>query len=105
MEMKKVFHELSKKEQNEIRRKYKDEWSKDYKTSIRLYVVYVIVGILALLGVGIMYFVGFMLGLVLFLGCFVLMFVIIYLLKKSNQRFFAFLDSLDMIYDRQDIKK
>ncbi len=96
--MKKVFHELSSKEQDEIRRKYKRECSKDYKYSIHLYIIYVILGILSVLGIGLVYY-DFMMGLVLFTISFILMGIVVYFLYLSNKNFIRFLKRINMKYE------
>lgn len=100
-----VFHELSKKEQNDIRRKYKAECSNHYKHSIHLYILYVLVGIVALLGLVVMNFYTIFWGSVIFGISFLLLIFIIRLLNQSNYYFYEFLKENHMIYDKKAYKK
>lgn len=95
-----VFHDLSFKEQNEIRRKYKKECYKDYRYSIKLYILYVILGIIALGGLAIT-IVNYFLGLLIFTISFIMMIINIYFLKLSNLKFFKFLKKNNYKYDRK----
>lgn len=97
---KEVFHDLSLKEQNEIRRKYKKECYEDYRYSIKLYILYVILGIIALGGLTII-FVNYFLGLLIFTISFLMMIVNVYFLKLSNLNFFKFLKKNNYIYERK----
>lgn len=97
---KKIFHDLSYKEQNEIRRKYKNECYKDYSYSIKLYVLYVILGIGALSGLFVL-LIDLFLGLLIFILCFIMMIINIYFLKLSNDKFFRYLKKHNYLYDRK----
>lgn len=102
---KKIFHDLSKKEQNAIRRKYKSECSTYYKHSIHLYIIYVILGIISILSMVGMAYINFIISLIILIVTVILMIITIHLLKKSNINFFNFLKENNMIYDSKNIKK
>lgn len=96
-----IFHELSKQEQNNIRRKYKEECKNDYDYSIRLYVIYSVLGFFVLLGLIIMLFKDVMIGSLIFVISLILMIIDVYFLYRSNYVFFRFLKRNGYIYDRK----
>ncbi len=102
MENKKVFHELSRREQNKIRRMYKEYRKKDYDYSIKLYILYVVLGILGLIGLLFVIFKLYRIGFILFSLSFILMIFDIYLLYKSNNNFKKFLEENGYIYDAKN---
>lgn len=96
----KYFHDLSRNEQQEIRKKYKNECLRDYEYSIRLYVIYVILGIIAVLGLFLI-LVTEILGGVIFILSFIFMIINIYFLNKSNENFYRFLKKNGYQYSRK----
>lgn len=100
----KVFHDLSNREQNDIRRSYKDKCSREYKYSIHLYILYVILGILAILGMIVSFF-DFLLGMIIFTLSFIFMIIDIYFLNKSNANFYRYLKSIGYVYDNKMKKR
>lgn len=100
--MTKVFHELPGREQDAIRRKYKEECSKSYKYSIHLFILYVILGILSVLGLLLVSY-NFILGLLVFTISFILLIVVLYFLKLSNRNFIKYLKKNNMIYDKRNV--
>lgn len=97
--MEKIFHSLTSKEQNEIRREYKESCKNDYDYSIRLYIIYVVLGILTLIGFVIMFFIDLMLGSIIFSLGLILMIIVIYFLDRSNEKFYKFLKRKGYRYD------
>lgn len=95
----KVFHELSNKEQNDIRRRYKQERYKDYRYSIHLYILYVFLGIVSLSGIFLCYL-NTIIGATVFILGFLLMIINIYFLIKSNANFYKYLNSIGYVYDK-----
>lgn len=96
----KVFHELSSNDQNAIRRKYKKECYREYRYSINLYILYVILGILSLIGLVLCLF-NLLWGMVLFTLSFILMIINIYFLSKSNDNFYKYLNKNGYFYDKK----
>ena len=101
MHKKKIFHDLSKEEQNNIRREYKEKCSRDYNYSIRLYILYVILGIITLLGTIIALYLDVMIGSLIFLLGFIFMIIVIYFLDLSNNKFYRFLKRKGFKYDKR----
>ncbi len=89
----KSFSKLDCKKQNEIRRKYKKEWSKEYKYSIHLFILYTILGIIAILGL-IISFKDLFLGMLIFTLAFILDLIVLYFLYNSNKSFYKFLNKI-----------
>lgn len=87
----KLFHELSNKEQNKIRKEYKDTCYNSYIYSIRLYILYSILGAFVLIGLGILLFKDVMLGSLIFTISLIFMFITLYFLYLSNDQFYRFL--------------
>lgn len=96
----KVFHELSCKEQNDIRRKYKEECNREYRYSINLYILYVILGIICVIGLFVC-FLNILWGMVIFTLGIILMIIDIYFLKRSNDSFYKYLKSIGYVYDKK----
>lgn len=99
--MSKIFHELSKVEQDNIRREYKRICLREYEYSIRLYILYVILGITTLIGLIIALYLDTMLGSVLFTLGIILMIITIYFLNLSNNSFYRFLKRKGFKYDKR----
>ena len=99
--MSKIFHELSKVEQDNIRREYKRIYLREYEYSIRLYILYVILGITTLIGLIIALYLDTMLGSVLFTLGIILMIITIYFLNLSNNSFYRFLKRKGFKYDKR----
>lgn len=87
----KYFHELDKKAQNNLRREYKNKFPQEYNYSIKLYILYVIIGIITVFSLLLMIFISFKLGLSLFIIGFITLIIIINFLNKSNKPFYDFL--------------
>ncbi len=96
----KVFHKLNFKEQNAIRNQYRKECYKEYKYSINLYILYVILGILSLGGLLFCY-INLLWGMVIFTLNFIFMIVVLYFLIRSNYSFYKFLNSIGYVYDEK----
>jgi hypothetical protein len=92
-EIMKKFHKLSKKEQNEIRSSYKKTHNKDYRYSINLFIVYVVVGIAGLLGLIYFLLYGNKNGIYIYIGSFILLIGLVLLLNQSNQSFYKYLNN------------
>lgn len=97
---KKVFHKLNCKEQNVIRKQYKKECYKEYRYSINLYILYVILGLLSLGGLLFCY-INLLWGMVIFALSFIFMIVVIYFLMRSNYNFYKYLNSIGYVYDEK----
>ncbi len=97
----KVFHNLSKIEQNNIRREYKEKCKKDYNYSIRLYILYTILGFLTLVGVIILLYKDIMIGSLILVISLIFMIIDIYFLYRSNYKFYYFLKRKGYIYDKK----
>ncbi|MGN1370836.1 MAG: hypothetical protein ACI4XM_00945 [Candidatus Coprovivens sp.] len=98
----KIFHELSNCKQNDIRREYKLLCKDSYNYSIRLYVLYVILGILSIIGLIISLYIDLMIGSIIFVLSFILMIINIYFLNLSNKSFYKFLKKKGYKYDKRD---
>lgn len=99
--MSKIFHELSKAEQDNIRREYKEKCSREYNYSIRLYILYVILGIITLISLVIALYLDTMLGSILFILGIIFMLITIYFLNLSNNSFYRFLKRKGFKYDKR----
>lgn len=99
--MTKIFHELSKIEQDNIRREYKMTCYREYNYSIRLYILYVILGIESILGLIIALYLDVMLGSILFVLGIIFMIITIYFLNLSNNNFYKFLKKNNLEYDKR----
>lgn len=97
----KIFHKLSKEKQNDIRREYKEKWSVEYNYSIRLYIIYVILGVFTIIGLSIALFIDFMVGSLIFTMALILMIIVIYFLYRSNYNFYRFLKRKGYKYDEK----
>ena len=92
-ELMKKFHQLSKKEQNEIRAAFKKSHNKDYRESINLFICYVVLGILGLLGLLYFLLYGNKNGIYIYLISFILLIIFVILLNISNQSFYKYLNN------------
>ncbi len=99
--MSKIFHELSKVEQDNIRREYKEKCSREYNYSIKLYILYVILGIITLISLVIALYLDTMLGSILFVLGIIFMMITIYFLNLSNNSFYRFLKRKGFKYDKR----
>ena len=99
--MSKIFHELSKVEQDNIRREYKEKCSREYNYSIKLYILYVILGIITLISLVIALYLDTMLGSILFVLGIIFMLITIYFLNLSNNSFYRFLKRKGFKYDKR----
>lgn len=99
--MSKIFHELSKAEQDNIRREYKEKCSREYNYSIRLYILYVILGIITLISLVIALYLDTMLRSILFVLGIIFMLITIYFLNLSNNSFYRFLKRKGFKYDKR----
>ena len=92
-ELMKEFHKLSKEEQNEIRASYKKSHKKDYRYSINLFIVYVVIGIFGILGLVYFLLYGSRNGIYIYLVSFLLLIAFVILLNMSNQSFYKYLNN------------
>lgn len=97
----KVFHNLSKIEQNKIRKEYKEKCKVDYNYSIRLYILYSILGFFTLLGLIILLYKDIMIGSLILVLSLIFMIIDIYFLYRSNYKFYDFLRKKGYIYDKK----
>lgn len=88
----KKFKDLSKQEQNNLRKEYKTNYPKQYKYSIHLFIIYTILGLIALSGI-VISFTNIFLGITIFFISFLGLIFTLYLLNKSNQEFYKFLNN------------
>ena len=86
----KSFSELDSNKQDELRREYRDNYAKEYRYSIHLFILYTILGIASLIGL-ILIFIEPYMGTVLFLTSFIGDVIVLYFLYLSNQNFYKFL--------------
>ena len=86
----KSFSELDSNKQDELRREYRDNYAKEYRYSIHLFILYTILGIASLIGL-ILIFIEPYMGTVLFLTSFIGDVIVLYFLYLSNQNFYRFL--------------
>lgn len=89
----KQFHKLSKEEQNDIRISYKKSHNKDYRYSINLFIVYVVLGIFGLLGLIYFLIYGDLLGIYIYFGSFIGLIVLVIMLNQSNKSFYKYLNN------------
>ncbi len=87
----KKFKDLSKQEQNNLRKEYKTNYPKQYKYSIHLFIIYTILGLIALSGI-VISFTNIFLGIIIFFISFLGLIFTLYLLNKSNKEFYKFLN-------------
>lgn len=87
----KKFKDLSKQEQNNLRKEYKTNYPKQYKYSIHLFIIYTILGLIALSGI-VISFTNIFLGIIIFFISFLALIFTLYLLNKSNKEFYKFLN-------------
>ena len=92
-EIMKEFHKLSKEEQNKIRLSYKKSHNKEYRYSINLFIIYVVLGILGLLSLLYFLLYGNKYGIYIYLGSFLLLIILVQLLNQSNQSFYKYLNN------------
>ena len=86
----KSFSELDSNKQDELRREYRDNYAKEYRYSIHLFILYTILGIASLIGL-ILIFIEPYMGTILFVTSFILTGIVLYFLCLSNQNFYKFL--------------
>ena len=96
--MMKKFHSLSSKEQNKIRRDYKNKCKKEYNYSIKLFILYVILGILSIIGMYLLLYTDVMIGSILLTMSLILLGIDLYFLNKSNNSFYRYLKKKGYIY-------
>lgn len=96
--MMKKFHSLSSKEQNKIRRDYKNNCKKEYNYSIKLFILYVILGILSIIGMYLLLYIDVMIGSILLTMSLILLGIDLYFLNKSNNSFYRYLKKKGYIY-------
>lgn len=96
--MMKKFHSLSSKEQNKIRRDYKNKCKKEYNYSIKLFILYVILGILSIIGMYSLLYIDVMIGSILLTMSLILLGIDLYFLNKSNNSFYRYLKKKGYIY-------
>lgn len=94
----KKFHSLSAKEQDKIRRDYKNKYKKSYDYSIRLFILYVILGVFSVIGLYILLYIDVMLGSILLTMSFILLGIDLYFLNKSNDKFYRYLKKKGYVY-------
>lgn len=94
----KKFHSLSAEEQNAIRRDYKETHYQEYRYSIHLFLLYVFLGIVSLLGLLIFCYQDIMIGSVLFVLGIIFLFIDFYFLNKSNEPFYRYLKKRGYLY-------
>ena len=87
----KEFHKLTKDKQQDLRKEYRSKHKKEYQYSIRLFIVYSVIGIVGLLGLFVHFTYGDIKGLYIYTFAFFALIICIYLLNKSNEPFFKFL--------------
>jgi len=95
-----VFHDLSNKEQDDIRRIYRDNCNMEYRYSINLFIIYVILGICSILGLIVLFFVDLLVGSVIFTMSLILLGIDLYFLYLSNNNFYRFLKKKGFIYKK-----
>lgn len=96
--MMKKFHSLSSKEQNKIRRDYKNKCKKEYNYSIKLFILYVILGILSIIGMYLLLYIDVMIGSILLTMSLILLGIDLYFLNKSNNSFYRYLKKKGYFY-------
>ena len=89
----KECHKLDKKEQNEIRASYKKNHPKEYYYSIRLFILYCIVGVVGILGLFSDVYYSKMNGLYIYFFSFLLLVLCVLLLNQSNEPFYKYLEN------------
>lgn len=87
----KYFNELTKTQQQKIRKEYKQTHPKNYNHSIHLFILYVCLGLMSVLSILIMTFKNKLIGILLFILFFIMILINLYLLSKSNLPFYKFL--------------
>ena len=86
----KSFSELDSNKQDELRREYRDNYAKEYRYSIHLFILYTILGIVSLVGLIVIFYEPYI-GTILFVTSFILTGIVLYFLCLSNQNFYNFL--------------
>lgn len=86
----KSFRELDSNKQDELRREYRDNYAKEYRYSIHLFILYTILGIVSLIGLIVIFYEPYI-GTILFVTSFILTGIVLYFLCLSNQNFYNFL--------------
>lgn len=88
----KEFKKLSSKEQQIIRKNYKKQHFKEYRKSINLFIFYTIVGILGIISLVIGLLIQNKIFIFLYILIFLILLILLYLLDKSNEPFYKFLN-------------
>lgn len=96
-----IFQDLSNEKQDELRREYRETYPDNYKYSIRLYILYIILGIITLAGLFVAIKVDLMVGSLLFVTGFIFMGMVIYFLCRSNNPFYIFLNRKGYVYSKK----
>ena len=87
----KKFKKLGKDIKQEIRIKYRQAHLHEYKHSIYLFIVYVLLGIIGLIGLYIALTSQFLWGFIIYVVSFICLILFVFLLKKSNKPFYKYL--------------
>ena len=87
----KKFKKLGKDIKQEIRIKYRQAHLHEYKHSIYLFIVYVLLGIIGLIGLYIALTSQFLWGFIIYVVSFICLILFVFFLKKSNKPFYKYL--------------